>query len=304
MNALYSGLPLRIALCLAATALACGSSVDTSQNSTATGAGASAAGAGGGGAAAGPAGGSAGSAPAVVICNTIPCGPGEQCCLIDGNCFDPLSSPGECVAPTEPGPQGQTPCGSTSDCAPGEFCAPSNPQLCLGPGYCESTSNCGTSSGTLWCGCDGVTYPDVQTACAAGVQVLGNVACGETTTIGGGGGFPGKEVTFCATNAQCPGGQSCCGITGECFDPALPILCTFPPAGTNFPCITDAQCFAGAEYCYAEGCDGPGGCVNIPGTGECDGVLDPVCGCNGTSYVNPECAAAAGTRVAHAGECP
>lgn len=99
-------------------------------------------------------------------------------------------------------------------------------------------------------------------------------------------------------------GQQCCGITGQCYDPAQPVLCSFPPPGTKFPCIDDTQCFQGVEYCYGDTCDAPGGCVNIPGSGSCTGELDPVCGCNGKSYVNAKCAAADGARVAHAGQCP
>ncbi len=34
------------------------------------------------------------------------------------------------------------------------------------------------------------------------------------------------------------------------------------------------------------------------------GELDPVCGCNGKSYVNAKCAAVDGVRIAHAGQCP
>jgi hypothetical protein len=79
--------------------------------------------------------------------------------------------------------------------------------------------------------------------------------------------------------------------------------CSFPPEGTSFPCIDDNNCIVGVEYCYADGCDGPGGCIGIPGTGDCTGELAPVCGCNGKSYVNANCAATEGTRVAHAGEC-
>jgi hypothetical protein len=178
-----------------------------------------------------------------------------------------------------------------------------NSALCLGPGYCVANDNCG-GSGVPVCGCNGVTYPNKQTACGAGVAVIGFGECGKTQVIGAAGASGGKIVTYCATNAMCPPGEQCCSITGQCYDPALPALCSFPPEGTSFPCVDDGQCLDGPEYCFAETCDAPGGCVSVPGTGSCTGEVDPVCGCNGKTYLNKGCAAVDGVRVAHAGQCP
>jgi hypothetical protein len=302
---------VRFAFVLAGATLSCGGSAEdgtgvigaggTAAGDAADGVG-GAAGSGGGGQPIGGAGGVAGNLPPV-MCGGVQCAAHADCCLTSSQCFDPAANPGACTAPTQPGPQGQKPCGASSQCAPGEYCEPSNDSLCLGPGFCVSKTNCGWSSPpAALCGCNGVTYPDVQTACAAGVSLIGDAACGEPVTVGAGGGSSGKTVTFCATGAQCAPGEQCCGITGLCYDPSKPVLCSFPPAGTSVPCIDDTQCIQGVEYCKGPGCTEPGGCALI--SGSCTGELAPVCGCNGKSYTNEGCAAVAGTRVAHDGQCP
>ncbi|MCA9596456.1 MAG: hypothetical protein KC776_24240 [Myxococcales bacterium] len=255
-----------------------------------------------GGASSGGVGATGGGGSAPVFCGGVTCAVGEDCCVADGTCFDPVAAPGACAPPSGgPNPQGQAPCTASSQCGPDEYCLPD--KLCLGPGHCASKSNCPTSSGASFCGCDGVTYPDAQTACHAGATVIGMGKCGEPQTVGAGGGSAGKSVIYCASNATCPAGQECCNITGQCYDSTQPALCDFPPPGTNLPCLDDTQCFDGFEYCKKDGCDGPGGCVAAPGTGSCTGELTPVCGCNGKSYTNAACAAVDGTNVAHAGQC-
>lgn len=245
-----------------------------------------------------------GGTTAPAICNGVQCPVDQDCCLTDSKCFDPKASPGACVAPTQAGPQGQKPCGASSQCAPDEYCQPLNEALCLGPGYCASKTNCPGSYTGGFCGCNGVTYPNVQTACAAGVAVVGWAVCGEPVTVGAAGASAGKKVTYCALDTQCASGAKCCGITGLCYDPSKAALCSFPPPGTTVPCLDDTQCIQGVEYCSGQGCTDPGGCADIPGSGSCTGELTPVCGCNGKSYANAGCAAAAGVRVAHAGQCP
>ena len=250
----------------------------------------------------GAVGGTSGTGGATV-CNGTTCAPGQDCCLVSGKCVDPATVAGTCPAPTTPGPQGEKPCAASFQCAPGEYCVPLDAELCLGAGYCTSTANCPASSFQV-CGCNGVTYAGIGAACNAGEPYVGIGPCGQETTVGAGGSSAGLTATYCGTNDQCPAGEQCCGITGACYDPSLPALCTEPPPGTLRPCIDDSQCIAGQEYCYADGCDGPGGCVSIPGSGSCNGQLDPACGCDGKSYVNADCAAAAGVRVAHMGQCP
>jgi hypothetical protein len=164
-------------------------------------------------------------------------------------------------------------------------------------------ANCGTSSGTPVCGCDGVTYKDVQTACRAGVATIGRFgACGVVNQPGSTGAEAVHHtVTFCGQDKQCPSGQTCCAIYGTCLDPSVPYLCSFPPAGTRVPCLQDLDCRDG-EFCQGDGCSAPGGCV-FGGSSMCTGLLEPVCGCDGHTYTNEGCTAAAGVRTSHTGAC-
>ncbi|MEM9195463.1 MAG: Kazal-type serine protease inhibitor domain-containing protein [Myxococcota bacterium] len=66
-------------------------------------------------------------------------------------------------------------------------------------------------------------------------------------------------------------------------------------------CLRNSECASG--FCNTRGgCMDPGLCVDRPAS--CAGMrMDPVCGCDGTSYRNPCMAAMAGVRVASAGTC-
>ena len=252
--------------------------------------------------------------PKPAICGGVTCAAGEICCLLSGSCIDPSTAatsgppPGATTAeaadaapPTGTSSMGH-PCGSDADCLPTQFCSTSTAQSlpCRGPGTCQSRSNCGFSSGMQWCGCDGMTYPDLQTACRAGVRVIATNACGTPGDQGTPGDLgPRDPVIYCGTSDQCPQGQECCGITSRCYDPSVPYLCTFPPPGTSLSCLEDRQCL-GSQFCFGAGCSGEGGCVS---PGSCTGELTPVCGCDGKSYTSAGCARAAPTRVAHDGVC-
>jgi len=247
--------------------------------------------------------GDGGEAP-TVSCAATRCATGEQCCLTTGRCFDPRLSTGACTAPPQDSRQERT-CASNADCAAGEFCG-SDRGFCLGAGHCAQRGNCGSCSSSTpgactVCGCDGVNYPDIQSSCLAGVRAVAAAqrACGTAPTDPD----AGLARIPCATAAQCPAGQSCCAITGVCFETACSACCREPPAGTRFPCVTNAQCQRG-EFCRGDGCDTPGGCVLIRGPSDCSGVVEQVCGCDGRTYVNACWAASGGTRVAHPGACP
>jgi hypothetical protein len=174
-------------------------------------------------------------------------------------------------------------------------------QLCIGLGACASVTDC-PFSGPATCGCDGVSYPDPASSCRAGARVATiDAPCGVRHEVGAGGSFATVlPRTGCGRDSDCSSGEVCCPRTGHCYDPALPVLCSEPPAGTFQGCLEDAHCIPGS-YCKRDGCEGPGGCA-FP-SGECDSRLLAVCGCDGSSYTSAACAGAASVNVRHTGEC-
>jgi hypothetical protein len=70
--------------------------------------------------------------------------------------------------------------------------------------------------------------------------------------------------------------------------------------GTVVVCTGDSQCST-ADYCAGSGCGTAGTCQPRPEL--CSDLVDPVCGCDGRTYINPCDAEQAGTRVASQGVC-
>ncbi len=261
--------------------------------------------------------------PKPAICGGATCPAGQTCCLLDGTCIDPATAGTSCPKPSvasnggslpsttsnggslpsAPSSGDSLPCASNADCRPTQFCQKSPlSRGCLGPGTCQSRSNCGFSWGTPgYCGCDGVTYSDIQSACRAGVRIIADFACGTPVNPDVMPGSPRAPVIYCGTSDQCPQGQQCCSITGRCYDPSVPYLCKLPPPGTSISCVDDSQC-TNVEFCSGSGCSGPGGCAGFSAAA-CGGELKPVCGCDGKSYTNAGCAVAARVRTAHDGIC-
>ena len=107
--------------------------------------------------------------------------------------------------------------------------------------------------------------------------------------FGGGGTTPAMPFPMCGEDP-----------TADALDCAGPLNgCPAVPAGCN----TNADCAAG-EFCEtAPGmCGTVGTCAPIPFI--CSLIFDPVCGCDGMDYSNACNAAAAGTSVDTAGNCP
>jgi hypothetical protein len=245
--------------------------------------------------------------PGPVFCGGQPCDAPLACCMATGECFDPATDETAC-APPEPDddPSGRAPCASNAHCGPDEFCMLDG-RLCVGTGHCQPINNCGECGGCRVCGCDGNTYPDIQTACRAGANAIGPLqgGCGEPQMEGGAGSssIPAREFIACGHNGQCPTGSFCCAMAARCYPEESRDICIPPPPGTRIACNTTLDCGDG-EYCTGEGCDGPGGCVYTgSGPGDCGVTLEPVCGCDGTTYTSAACADQEGIRIDHDGEC-
>ena len=73
--------------------------------------------------------------------------------------------------------------------------------------------------------------------------------------------------------------------------------------GKSGECSNNNDCDSG-EWCIKAigDCDGEGICT--PSGGHCPDYVDPVCGCDGVTYQNPDCAVMEGANVDHEGECP
>lgn len=231
------------------------------------------------------------------VCGGRTCAHGESCCLLNGTCV-PTSQIEQCRAlvtdggVSDGGSRGA--CVSNSDCSPSEFCRAST---CLGPGRCENRELM-CEPGRALCGCDGQTYATVCDAARIGIRIAAPSACGTSVDQRG----DLTPIIGCA-HGQCPAGRYCCAITNLCLPDSCVDCCRIPPVGAVTTCRSNSDCPSASFYCAANTCEGVGGCVVRGSQVDCDGVSEPVCGCDGRTYVNACLARVAGIRVSRSGAC-
>lgn len=246
-----------------------------------------------------------------VICGGAQCATGEVCCQTTGSCV--VAASAACPKLPTTALNSATACATSADCASDEFCMSDDYRRCIGSGHCQSISNCGYCSAPgsdrcSVCGCNGVTYESMQTACVAGISTALAGACGVPVGRDAG---PASTIA-CGTADQCPAGAQCCFRTGKCFDNSEPWRCQLQPDGSVQDCTTHDECATGGSgggsgndnLCTGQGCAGPGVCSYRGSTSECGGQVRTVCGCDGNTYVNACWARSAGVRVASDGVCP
>lgn len=149
-------------------------------------------------------------------------------------------------------------------CAGEDFCQLPQGVCGEGEGRCRSMPvNCDKSLNYV-CGCNGVTYDNECDAFSVGVSVEYKGQCGD----------PAPSPT-----------------------PDRDDRCTL---GEN-DCDSDEYCAVDDGKCMLRMAEIPGRCRSLKDM--CQSSYLPVCGCDGETYSNADCANAAGANVAYEGEC-
>ena len=200
------------------------------------------------------------------------------CCLEDSCVDDVASTWCECM--------GGTYMGHFTECECAE-CPPPTGACCLLSGTCTETNqeNCEQELCGFYQGdgsqCDELVFDCPIVAVIPGACCMPDGKCGETfeCDCASRGGVWQGNFSKC-DGLECPQGKVCGGIVGiPCDDP------------NQFCKLNVGECC----------CDFQGFCTDIPQG--CPRVIDPVCGCDGVTYLN-ECEAhRASMSIAHEGAC-
>lgn len=259
----------------------------------------------------------------------------SQVCGCDGTTYDnacfadasgvTVSATGACVLGSA--------CGGTSGgtCSSPAFCNPLQGDCStILAGNCMTpplSTSCASGFYPV-CGCNGVTYNNACLAAAAGVGVLNTGPCAGDLACGAGGptcssgnfckrpdGACGDVAGICTPiPASCaPDFDPVCGCNGTTYSSA----CVADAAGVTVrsdgPCEPALACGGGSALVCPAGqfCEAPTGtcssgaagtCSDMPA--DCPTTVNPVCGCNGTTYNNACLAEAAGVSISGTGSCP